>query len=128
MKSIGISDSTGENDSISPSKNDNNSDDINAKKLKITKRLKSLEQIREKHKRYSFFTISCRRIKPIQKFRLVARAIRAFLYLRRYAKENAAKIRQEQETLAGHDILLHKEVARGWLLESIRPILISVTT
>eukprot|EP01022_Parablepharisma_sp_SALTPOND_P018787 TRINITY_DN3116_c0_g1_i1.p2 TRINITY_DN3116_c0_g1~~TRINITY_DN3116_c0_g1_i1.p2 ORF type:complete len:304 (+),score=27.38 TRINITY_DN3116_c0_g1_i1:386-1297(+) len=63
---------------------------------------------------------------PIQKWRGIARVIAAFLFLRSHALKNFGKMKEEQQVYFTHDINLHLDIARAWLLQSIRSVILSV--
>jgi len=83
----------------------------------IKTRLRNLDKNRGKKQKI---------LKPIQKFKGIARALRAWFYIKNYTKKNSAKIRQELVTFMKYDINLHFDVGRVWILQCARPVLLSV--
>lgn len=65
--------------------------------------------------------------RPIQKFRGLARVVAAFFILQKYSKVNVEKRKEGMLSFMKHDIDLHLEISRAWLLSCAKPVLLSVT-
>ena len=63
---------------------------------------------------------------PFQKFRGMARVVSGFFILQKYAKTNGVKRREGMLLFMNHDITLHLDITRVWVLTSIKPVLLSV--
>jgi len=83
----------------------------------IRDKLKALKEIKRRNSKL---------IKVGNRFRGVARVIYALFYLKKYAKQNIGKMKQEQQVYLNHDITLHLDIAKAWLLQLTRPVILSV--
>jgi len=83
----------------------------------IKNRILALKRNKNKNKRFT----------PYQRFRGMARVVAAFLILRKYASVNSNKRKEGMVIFMQHDISLHTEIVRVWVLSCIKPILLSVT-
>eukprot|EP00826_Nyctotherus_ovalis_P055145 TRINITY_DN7307_c0_g1_i10.p1 TRINITY_DN7307_c0_g1~~TRINITY_DN7307_c0_g1_i10.p1 ORF type:complete len:325 (-),score=71.31 TRINITY_DN7307_c0_g1_i10:1513-2487(-) len=64
--------------------------------------------------------------KPYQRLRGMARVIAAFFILQKYARVNSDKRKEGMVIFMKHDISLHLEITRVWVLSCVKPILLSI--
>ncbi len=56
----------------------------------------------------------------------MARGIEGLIYLLKSTREDVERKRKEDELYFNHDITLHQDIIRAWLLQSLRSVITSV--
>ena len=67
------------------------------------------------------------KVKPIQRFRGLARVVAAFFILKKHASKLSKQQKEGKLVVMKQDIILNSNVCEIWIMKCIRPILISVS-
>eukprot|EP00826_Nyctotherus_ovalis_P023689 TRINITY_DN1821_c0_g1_i1.p1 TRINITY_DN1821_c0_g1~~TRINITY_DN1821_c0_g1_i1.p1 ORF type:complete len:386 (+),score=74.34 TRINITY_DN1821_c0_g1_i1:137-1159(+) len=67
-----------------------------------------------------------KKIPPFRKFKAIAKAIARILSLRKNIEKHIQVVKKEQQLYLTHDISLHLDIARAWLLKAMKLLITSI--